>query len=125
MDSEVDLSAFAQVIQAERAADEARRFHEAEAKRYERVRDECRDQLGRLMGDASVALVHGKDVLKRTQSDQFAWARFRKEHPELAAQYTVPKLTDEIDKARLAKELPDLYASYCTIRWTNSSEVLR
>lgn len=122
--NEVDLSAFAQLVQAEKSADDARRFHEAEAKRYERVRDQCRDQLALLMGKASIALVNGKEVLKKTQSKQFAWRRFIDENPNIAPDYIVQKLVDEVEKDRLAKELPDLYARYCTTSWTNNAEVL-
>jgi hypothetical protein len=123
-ETEIDLSTYAYLVQAEKAADNARRFHEAEAKRYARVRDECREQIGKKMGNANVALVNGKEVLRKTTSDQFAWRRFIDENPGIASDYIVAKLTDEVDKERLARELPDLYAQYCTLRWTNNSEVL-
>lgn len=123
-EGEKDLTAFAQLVQAEKSADDARRFHEAEAKRYERARDEIRQQLAILMGAASVALVNGKEVLKKTTSGQFAWRRFVDENPDVAKDYIVPKLVDEVDKDRLAKELPDLYERYCTVRWTNNAQVL-
>lgn len=119
-----DLTAFESLIRAERAADDARRYHESEARGAERVRDEIRRQLAALMGNAEVGLVNGREVLRKTTSEQFAWARFAKENPGIAAEYTVKKLVDEIDKQRLHDELPDLYAQYCTTRWTNNSEVL-
>lgn len=122
--NETDLSAFALLVQAEKSADDARRFHDSESKRYERVRDQCREQLALLMGKASVGLVNGKEVLKKTQSKQFAWRRFIDENPDIAGDYIVKTLVDEVDKERLAKELPDLYARYCTISWTNNAEVL-
>jgi hypothetical protein len=122
--SEIDLSAYAQLVQAEKSADESRRYHEAEAKQYERVRDQIREQLARVMGTAELGIINGKEVLKRTTSEQFAWARFRTENPDIAAEYIVPKLVEEVDKKRLASELPDLYHRYCTVRWTNNSEVL-
>lgn len=122
--SERDLTRFAELVQAERAADDSRRYHESEAKGYERVRDTIREQLAAVMGDADVGLINGREVLKKTVSKQFAWSRFASENPDIAKEYTIPKLVDEIDKDRLAKELPDLYARYCSIRWTNNSEVL-
>jgi uncharacterized protein YabN with tetrapyrrole methylase and pyrophosphatase domain len=122
--TEIDLGAFASLVQAEKSADDSRRFHEAEAKQYERVRDQIREQLAKVMGNAEVGIINGKEVLKKTSSKSFAWARFRDENPDIAPEYTVSKLVDEIDKERLAKELPNLYARYCTTRWTNNSEVL-
>lgn len=123
---ERDLTPFAALVQAELSADQSRRFHEAEAKRYERARDEIRTQLDLLLGDGDevVGLVNGKDVLKRTRSKQFAWARFRAELPDIYNEYTVTKLTDEVDTDRLAKELPDVYARFCSNRWTNNAGVI-
>ncbi len=121
---EKDLTAWAHLVQAARSARESRRYYESEAAKYKRVEDECNEQLGKLMGDAKVGIVNGKEVLKRTVTDQFAWARFRAENPAVAADYLVPKLTDEIDKEKLKSDLPDLYERYCTVRWTNNAEVL-
>lgn len=123
-DSEVDLTPFEHLIQAERNADEARRFHEAEAAKYERARDEIREQIGKLMGFHNVALVNGKEVMKKTTSKQFAKARFRTEFPDMFEEYKVRKMTFEVDTERLAAEQPQVYARFCTTRWTNSSEVL-
>ena len=121
-----DLTPFAALVLAEKQADDSRRFHEAEAKSYERVRDEIRMQLDLLMGDGAevVGLVGNKEVLKRTKSRQFAWARFRDELPDIYAEYKTVKLAEEVDTNRLAKELPDVYARFCSSRWTNNAEVL-
>lgn len=124
--SERDLTAFSQLVLAEKAADDSRKFHEAEAKRYERARDEIREQLDLLMGNDPevVGLVNGKDVLKRTKSKQFAWARFREEMPDIYAEYKIVEIKDGVDTDRLEKELPDVYARFCSNRWTNNSGVL-
>lgn len=123
-DSEVDLTAFEHLIQAERNADEARRFHEAEAAKYRRARDEIREQIGKLMGLHNVALVNGKEAMRKTSSKQFAEARFREEFPDFYNEYKVRKSTWKVDTERLADELPQIYARFTTTRWTNSSEVL-
>lgn len=122
--SEIDLTEKADLIEQEYAADQARRFHEAEAEKYERVRDQVRAELRRLMGTHEIALVHGKEVLKRTLSKQFADARFRKAHPDIWEDYKTPRLKYELDMDRLRKDLPDLVAQFSTERWTNNSEVL-
>lgn len=121
---QVDLSHYESLVVAEDNADTARRFHESEAKKYTRVRDEIREQLDLLMGDAEVGLVNGKDVLRRTKSKQFAWAKFRDELPDIYAEYKVVRLAEEVDTDRLAKELPDVYARFCSSRWTNNAGVL-
>ena len=126
-ENHVDLSFYKALVVAEDNADTARRFHEAEAKKYGRVRDEIREQLDQLLGDGDevVALVNGKETLRRTKSKQFAWARFRDEMPHLYADYKTTRLAEEVDTDRLAKELPDVYARFCSNRWTNNAgEVL-
>lgn len=123
----VDLSIYEVLIVAEGNADTARKYHEAEAKKNARARDEIREQIDLLLGDGDevVALVNGKEVLKRTKSKQFAWARFRDELPDIYSEYKVTKLAEEVDTDRLAKELPDVYARFCSNRWTNNAgEVL-
>ena len=118
--SEIDLSNFRMLVEAEANADTARRFHLAEAKKYERVRDQCREQLEKVMGVCEVGLIDGKEVLGRKLSEQFAPARFRTEHPDIAEDYIVQKITDELDVDRLRKDLPDLAAQYFTTKWTNN-----
>lgn len=122
--SEIDLTANADLIEAEYAATQAMRFHKAEADKYERVRDHARDELRRLMGVHNTALVNGKEVLKRTLSRQFADARFRTAHPDIWEDYAVPHLKYELNMDKLRKDLPDLVAQFSTERWTNNSEVL-
>lgn len=122
--SEIDLSGSADLVMAEKAASEAMRFHKAEAAKYERVRDECREELGRRMGVHDVALVNGKEVLRRTLSKQFAHSRFRTSHPDIWEEYKVPHLEYVLDMDRLRDELPDLVAQFSTERWTNNAEVL-
>lgn len=121
--SEIDLTGSASLIEAEHAADQARRFHKAEAEKYERVRDECRAELRRRMGVHTVALVNGKEVLKRTMSKQFADARFRAAHPDIWDEYKTPHLEYVLDMDNLRKDLPDLVAEFSTERWTNNWEV--
>lgn len=123
MSNEIDLTLYQSLIEAEARADDQRRIHEAEAKRYERVRNEVREQIAKLMGDATVALANGKEVLKRTPSKQFAWARFREENPAMWEEYKVPKLGYEVDTDRLRAELPEVYERYSGTRWTNTYEV--
>lgn len=122
--SEIDLTRYADLIEAERAADTERRAHEAEAKRYERIRDDARTRLAQLMGIHDVGLVDGKQVIRKTPSKQFAHARFRESHPDLWQDYVVPKLEYVLDMDRLRAELPQLVAEFSTQRWTNNSEVL-
>lgn len=122
--SEIDLTQYANLIEAEYAADQARRFHKAEAEKYERVRDQCREELAKKMGIHTVALVNGKQVLKRTMSKQFADAKFKAAHPDIWGEYVIPRLKYELDMDKLRADLPDLVAQYSTQRWTNNSEVL-
>lgn len=124
MSDEVDLTLYASLIEMERKADEGRRFHEKEAAKFTRARDEIREQLAKLMGSAHVGLVNGKQAMRRTESKQFAKARFAAEYPEMYEEYKVPKLVYEVDTQRLETEQPDVYSQFTTTRWTNSSEVL-
>lgn len=122
--SEIDLTEAAALVEQEYALDQTRRFHKAEAEKYERARDEVRKDLARLMGVHDVALVNGKPVLRRTLSKQFAHSRFRDAHPDIFDEYKTPHLEYVLDMDRLRKELPDLVAQFSTERWTNNSEVL-
>lgn len=122
--TEIDLSLYSSLVEAEARADQARKLHEAEAAKFTRARDEIREQLALLMGDATVGLVNGHQVLKRTPSRQFAWARFRSENPDMWEEYKVPKLTYEVDTDKLSAEQPDVYNRYSGTRWTNSSTEL-
>jgi hypothetical protein len=121
---EADLSEWATLVEEEFTADQARRFHEAEAKKYERVRDRARAQLSEKMGDAAIGVINGKPVLKRTTSKQFAHARFRERYPDLYSDYLVPKLEYVLDMDKLRTELPRLVEEFSSVRWTNTSEVL-
>lgn len=118
--TEVDMTQFAHLIEAEAKADAARRAAESEADKYERLRDDIRDQLAILMGKHDVALVDGKEVLKRTVSKQFASARFRDENPDAYEEYKVAELKYTVDTAKLREDLPEVYQRYVTTRWTNN-----
>lgn len=120
--TEVDLTPYRDLVKAERDADEMRRHHEAEAKKYTRARDQVRHTLELIFGNAEEGVLDGKVVLRRKESLQFASARFAIEHPDLAKQFEVPQLKYVIDQDNLRKAEPDLYASYLTTRWYNDLE---
>lgn len=122
--NEIDLTVHAYLVEEENSANQARRFHEAEAKRYGRIRDAARARLDKLMGVHTVGVVNGVQVIRKTLSDQFAHARFRNRYPQLYADYLVPKLEYVLDMDRLNKELPQIVAEFSTLRWTNNSDVL-
>lgn len=121
---EVDLTAHAALVEEEYNADTARRFHEAEAQKWERVRDKARARLAEVMGTASTGLINGKPVLKRTVSKQFAPARFKQRYPDLYADYLVPRLEYVLDMDKLRTELPRIVDEFSARRWTNTSEVI-
>jgi hypothetical protein len=121
---EVDLTAYVELIEAEKAADDARRYHEAEASKYERVRDARRAELERVMGIHSIGLVSGVPVIRKTLSKQFAPAKFRTKYPDLYRSYLAPKIEYGLDMDKLREELPDIVAEFSSLRWTNGSEVL-
>lgn len=122
--SEIDLSHRADLVLAARSADERRRFHLAEAEKYERARDEIRDELAREMGDAEVGLVNGKPVITKKESMQFAVAKFREAHPDIFEAYKRLKVVDDLDKAKLKAELPEVFAEFAVTRWTLNPEAL-
>lgn len=111
------------LVQSEGAADEKRRFHEAMAEKYKRARNEIRDALAVEMGDATEGIYEGRIVMRRTPTEQFAKAEFRKDHPDIWEEVKVANLTYDVDLAKLKEIDEDLAAKYSTVRWYNDSWV--
>jgi putative phage-type endonuclease len=65
-----------------------------------------------LIGTAEQLMCGGELVATWRNVGQFAEKRFRVEHPELAAQYTQPVTTDQVDQAALARDHPELYRAF-------------
>lgn len=122
--STIDLAQHQSLLVEIAEADRARRFHESEAAKYARIRDEGRKELAKIMGLHEVGMIDGKDVVKRTLTGQFAYARFEKLYPEIASEYKVPKLEYHLDMDRLRQDLPQLVAEMSTTRWTIDVEAL-
>ena len=122
MPTEVDLTHVRDLVKAERDADAMRQHHEAAAKDATRARDQIRAALAKVFGDADEGVIDGKVVLRKTDTEQFAHARFAKDYPDLAKQFEVPKLKYVIDTDNLRKADPELFAKYATSRWYNCLE---
>lgn len=121
--SEISLDALRGLVLSEHRADAARRRAELEAKKYTRLRDEIRAVIAAKMGDATEGTIDGKIAMRRTESAQFADARFRKDHPDMYEEVKVPKLVYEVDLDKLKEIDESIVAQYSTVRWTNYIEV--
>lgn len=122
--STIDLTQHQYLLVEIAEADRTRRFHEAEAAKHRRIRDEGRERLARIMGMHEMGMIDGKEVVKRTTTAQFAYAQFEKLYPEIAAEYKVPKLEYVLNMDKLRADLPQLVAEMSTVRWTIDTEVL-
>ncbi|MFJ2178942.1 YqaJ viral recombinase family protein [Streptomyces sp. NPDC087851] len=71
---------------------------------------EVENQMRARLGAAEVALIGGRPAYTWRQNGNFAPARFRKEQPELAAEYT--HQVSAIDTERLAADHPKIYSTY-------------
>lgn len=120
--TEVDITAIRSLVEAEAKANAMLRKLKSEQDKMTRVRDQIRAQIARVMGDNEVGLVDGAAVLKRTQSSQFATAKFRDENPDLYDMVKTFEMTEKVDKDKLAQVAPEVYGKYLTWRWTNGLE---
>lgn len=122
-EKEVDLGNHRDLVKAHAAAIAKRKFHEAEAAKYDKVaKDIAAKALSKVFGDATEGYLDGRLVLRRVETSQFASARFAKEHPDLAKQFETAEVVYKIDVDNLEKAEPDLFKSYLTTRWYNDLE---
>lgn len=84
----------------------------AQAKDIERqlagVENKIKDQLR----EAEIGMAGAQKLVTWKRTKGFATKKFREQHPELAAEYTIPVTVDAIDVERLAEERPDLYRAF-------------
>lgn len=64
------------------------------------------------IGPRGIGTIKGVDVWAHSPTDRFANARFTKENPDIAAQFTHAKVEQVLNIEELQRALPDLYAQY-------------
>lgn len=74
--------------------------------------DTLKAELGRLMGDDEVALVHGQPIFTKIPIDRINETLFKKEEPELYEIYQHEVSKKELDTDLLKRARPDLYARF-------------
>lgn len=64
------------------------------------------------IGPRGIGTFKGVDVWAHSPTDRFANARFAKENPEIAAQFTHAKVEQVLNLEELKRAMPDLYGQY-------------
>lgn len=84
-ETKVDLSDHAEIVSVYKQA-------LTEIARWEKIKDELNSLIKNAMGEASLALVNGDPVLRKTvvEGHRFDSKLFRDEFPELAGKYMIP-----------------------------------
>lgn len=77
-----------------------------------KILDEMVGDIKALAGDDEELTVNGKKVLAFGYVDKFAEAKFLKENPDLAEQFTVERTEKRVDTKFLRRLLPDVYRKY-------------
>lgn len=71
-----------------------------------------RERIANRLGPNGIGTFQGRQVWAHTPTDRFAAAKFAKEQPEIAAQFTEPRVVTEVNQKRLEAEMPVLFADY-------------
>lgn len=79
---------------------------------WEETRKVLRGRIAERLGPNGIGTVAGREVWAHTPTARFATAKFAKEQPELAAQFTEHRVVTEVNSDRLKNELPGVYATY-------------
>jgi hypothetical protein len=79
---------------------------------WEETRKVLRGRIAEKLGPNGIGTVAGREVWAHTPTARFAAAKFAKEQPELAAQFTEHRVVTEVNSERLKNELPGVYATY-------------
>lgn len=79
---------------------------------WEATRKIIRKRIADRLGPNGVGTVAGVEVWAHTPTERFAVAKFAKEQPEIAAQFTEHKVVTEVNQDRLKAEMPVLFAEY-------------
>lgn len=119
------LDSIRALITGERRLDQQRREAQRHLDEVTQARDEVRAAIARFLGDETSGSVDGQEVLRREPKSGAAFkkAEFAKRYPELAKEYTVAKVTEELDVAGLAMAHPDVYNEFRVYQWTNLTEL--
>lgn len=110
----VDLGAVRQKFQQLADAKSKVREYRKNLSQWEQYQKRLEAELAALMGNATTGVIDGKEVLTYEPRDQFAHARFIKDHGELAQVFMRTAEIQELDWRALLAAEPEIAGPYVT-----------
>jgi hypothetical protein len=101
--------------------------HEArcaqEIKRWQAERDQAREEMAKLLGEAEVATIGGKEVIHFERIKKMRTADLKKDHPDLYRIYSREITKEEFDLEWFERAQPELYREYQTRVLRNTIDI--
>lgn len=94
-----------------------------EIKRWKVEQDEARAEMAKLLGDAEVATIGGKDVIHFERINKMRTADLKKDHPDLYRIYSREVTEERFDPEWFERAQPDLYREYQTRVLRNTVDI--
>lgn len=83
-----------------------------QAKYWQKLADEAKEEILTAMGDAFAATVDGEKVYTHRPKSNYAEARLRRDYPEVTQHYVREKVVEEFDVDLFAKVHPEIAQKY-------------
>lgn len=110
-----DLSAIRRKVQDLKDAKDKVRQYRRTLSQWEQYQKGLEREIAAAMGASGRGLIDGREAVTYEAKDQFAHARFLKDHPDLAQLYMVPApVSMELDWRALVEREPEIAGPYQT-----------